>query len=168
MGAVILLLLIIVVLCAVVLCMYRTRDASTTAPSNDDTVNYGLYTTIKPIELDMITTNNNVPTEPEHIYVQPKQFIQPSDLEDGIKMKANPVSMGEDGVTTSKIPTIAINQRYNATFFYLSHPLSPTVLNQLVMVKMVSVINHKVMIIINKVIHYRTEVYAYTICMDTY
>ena len=63
MGAVILLLMIIVVLCAVVLCMNRTRDVSTTALSNDDAVNYGLYNTIKPMELDIITNKNNVPSD---------------------------------------------------------------------------------------------------------
>ena len=111
MGAVILLLMIIVVLCAVVLCVNRTRNASPTdhhSPSYDDTLNYGLSSTIKPIELDVITTYN-ISTKPhsksnedEYTYIQPNQCIRPSNLGDDIKMDANPsygVSTVEDRMT---------------------------------------------------------------------
>ena len=114
MGSVILLLTITVVLCAGVLYMNRTRDVSTTdhySSSYDDTLNYGLYSTIKPIELNVITTNRsyNIPTKPysksnedEYTYLQPDQCIQPSDLEDDIKMDTNPsygINTIEDRVT---------------------------------------------------------------------
>ena len=105
MGAIILLLTIVIMLCAVVLCMNRTRDASSTAPSH----NNGLNSRSSTIKLDFITTNisYNVPansynisvsSEDDYNYVQPNQFIRPSNLEDGIKMSANP-SYGVSGVT---------------------------------------------------------------------
>ena len=227
MGAVILLLLIIVVLCAVVLCVNRTRNASPTdhySPSYDDTLNYGLYSTIKPIELDVITTNRsyNIPTKPhsksnedEYTYVQPDHCIRPSDLEDDVKMDANPsygVSTVEDRVTgfkttaadtdtrphhspqqddyddviaitnndgieenNAQIHTI-VNQKYNTNsscYIYTLLPITNIVVNQLVKVKMVLMINHKMMVLNNRVMEFGIQMFNYvyasmhTMCMDT-